>query len=533
MKKYILLSFYLFVFNQQTFSQDLNAPKNLEVELATLGGVQLSWDHPPAFSREIITKSNQNYLIPNYNYAIGSAYNGYHHFVFHKIDGDSLADYHGLTLERLAFKAGPDSATFHAHIYTPEKGQEPDYIYKSDMVLTGQFVSLTDGNLIQNDWNYIDLTTFQPGIAWEQMLEPSSYTIDSTKDLWYGYYVSFFDGNPIGMDNGPANLGYGDVQVFCGGTTVDSITCNPVSPNVDRNFLMTLQLKGENQTNDVDNYYVFQNGTVVEIVEPSYLSPVYSGRERVNFGPVIEGNHTFAVRALTSEGISDSTNNVTVNIVNSLPGPFEFISPSNGSSFAFEQSTLSNQISFIWTPSVDIDGLDLDYTISICNSDTFLCIEQTLEERIYQPYVWMLMGQLSLVSGINQLHWSVFSSDGLDTTFANDSIFTFSIDLSSLSIDDLSLNPQKFILNQNYPNPFNPVTTISYQIEKGEFVNLSIFDLNGNLIKNVLDQYVNAGPGIVHWNGKNNSGQNVSGGIYLYSLESSTFSKTKKMILLK
>jgi len=160
MKKYILLSFYLFVFNQPTFSQDLNAPKNLEVELATLGGVQLSWDHPSAFSREIITKSNQNYLIPNYNYAIGSAYNGYHHFVFHKIDGDSLADYHGLTLERLAFKAGPDSATFHAHIYALEKGQEPDYIYKSDMVLTGQFVSLTDENLIQNDWNYIDLTTF-------------------------------------------------------------------------------------------------------------------------------------------------------------------------------------------------------------------------------------------------------------------------------------------------------------------------------------------------------------------------------------
>ena len=279
MKTYISIVFYVFLISQKIFSQDPNAPKNLEVEIATLGGVQLSWDHPPAFSREIITKSNQNHLTPNYNYAIGSAYNGYHHFVFHKVDGDSLADYHGLTLERLAFKAGPDSATFHAHIYAPEKGEEPDYIYKTDMVLTGQFVSLTDENLIQNDWNYIDLTTFQPGTPWEQMLEPSSYTIDSTKDLWYGYYVRLFSGNPVGMDNGPANLGYGDIQVFCGGPSVDSITCNPVSPNVNRNFLMALQLKGEDQTNDVDNYYVFQNGTIAEIVEPSYLSPVYSGRE--------------------------------------------------------------------------------------------------------------------------------------------------------------------------------------------------------------------------------------------------------------
>ena len=533
MKIYISIVFYVFLISQKIFSQDPNAPKNLEIELATLGGVQLSWDHPPAFSREIITKSNQNHLTPNYNYAIGSAYNGYHHFVFHKVDGDSLADYHGLTLERLAFKAGPDSATFHAHIYAPEKGEEPDYIYKTDMVLTGQFVSLTDENLIQNDWNYIDLTTFQPGTPWEQMLEPSSYTIDSTKDLWYGYYVRLFSGNPVGMDNGPANLGYGDIQVFCGGPSVDSITCNPVSPNVNRNFLMALQLKGEDQTNDVDNYYVFQNGTIAEIVEPSYLSPVYSGRERVNFGPVSEGNHTFAVRALTSEGISDSTNNVTVNIVNSPPGPFEFISPSNGSSLAFEQSTLSNQISFIWTPSVDPDGLDLEYTINVCNSDTLLCIEQTLEERIYQPYVWMLMGQLSLVEGINQLHWSVFSSDGLDTTFANDSIFTFSIDLSNLSIDDISLNPERFILNQNFPNPFNPQTLISYEVNVGDFVKIAVYDLNGKWITNLIEEYKTPGKYNLKWNGLNNLNQAVGGGIYIYTISSNTQTSSKKMILLK
>ena len=48
MKIYISFVFYVYLFSQQIFSQDPNAPKNLEVELATLGGVQLSWDHPPA-----------------------------------------------------------------------------------------------------------------------------------------------------------------------------------------------------------------------------------------------------------------------------------------------------------------------------------------------------------------------------------------------------------------------------------------------------------------------------------------------------
>ena len=66
MKIYISIVFYVFLLWQKIFSQDPNAPKNLEVEIATLGGVQLSWDHPPAFSREIITKSNQNHLTPNY-----------------------------------------------------------------------------------------------------------------------------------------------------------------------------------------------------------------------------------------------------------------------------------------------------------------------------------------------------------------------------------------------------------------------------------------------------------------------------------
>ena len=60
------------------------------------------------------------------------------------------------------------------------------------------------------------------------------------------------------------------------------------------------------QTNDV-KLLCFQSGTITEWDEPMYQSPLYSGRERVNFGPMTEGFHTFSVRALTSEGISDST----------------------------------------------------------------------------------------------------------------------------------------------------------------------------------------------------------------------------------
>ena len=533
MLKNIFVLIFLIFSAQVILSQDQNAPTNLEVEIATLGGVQLSWDHPAAFTREFVTQSNQSNMSPNFNYAIGSVYNGYHHFVFHKISGDSLSAYHGLILEKIAFKSGPDSAIFHAHVYAPEKGEEPDYIYKSDMVLTGPFVSLGDQNLTLNDWNYVNLTTFQPGITWENMVEPSTYQIDSTKDLWYGYYVRNFSGDPVGMDNGPANLGYGDIQVFCGGASVDSITCNPVSPNVNRNFLMALQLKSEDQTNDVDNYYVFQNGTIAEIVEPMYQSPLYSGRERVNFGPMTEGLHTFSIRALTSEGISDSTNNVTIDIVNSPPGPFDFVSPPDSASLSFEQSTLSSQVPFIWTSSVDPDGLELNYTVKICNSDTSLCMEQTLEERIYQPHVWMMMGQLSLEEGYNQLYWSVYASDGLDSTFANDSIYTFSVDLSNLSILESNPYPNDFKLNQNYPNPFNPTTNIKYEIIIGKLVKIEIYDLKGNFVKNLVNDYKMPGQYEVKWDGLDHLSKEVSAGVYIYTISSNSKALSKKMLFVK
>ena len=108
--------------------------------------------------------------------------------------------------------------------------------------------------------------------------------------------------------------------------------------------------------------------------------------------------------------------------------------------------------------------------------------------------------------------------------------FTFSASQLGIDLADI---PNSYDLSQNYPNPFNPSTKISYQLGRGEFVKLSIFDLNGNLIKNILDNKVNAGRGHVYWDGKNELGQNVSGGIYLYTIETPSFLKTKKMILLK
>ncbi|MBP9191570.1 MAG: aryl-sulfate sulfotransferase [Ignavibacteria bacterium] len=95
-------------------------------------------------------------------------------------------------------------------------------------------------------------------------------------------------------------------------------------------------------------------------------------------------------------------------------------------------------------------------------------------------------------------------------------------------------NPDSYELNQNYPNPFNPSTSISYSLPKTSDVSLKIYDMLGNEVRSLLNnESKNAGSYTATWDGKNNSGANVSSGIYFYKLTADNFSKTLKMTLLK
>ena len=92
---------------------------------------------------------------------------------------------------------------------------------------------------------------------------------------------------------------------------------------------------------------------------------------------------------------------------------------------------------------------------------------------------------------------------------------------------------QEITLYQNYPNPFNPVTTLSYNLPQDSYVILSIYDMNGSLVKSLVNENRTAGMQHIQWNATNNSGRTVSAGVYLYSIEAEEFRQMKKMILLK
>jgi hypothetical protein len=93
--------------------------------------------------------------------------------------------------------------------------------------------------------------------------------------------------------------------------------------------------------------------------------------------------------------------------------------------------------------------------------------------------------------------------------------------------------PTAYSLEQNYPNPFNPSTRIRYSIPEAAFVKLSIYDINGILVRTLVEGNQTAGSYNAVWDGENSSGFKVGSGVYFYRIQANSFVQTKKMILLK
>ncbi|NIR71235.1 MAG: T9SS type A sorting domain-containing protein [Phycisphaerae bacterium] len=93
--------------------------------------------------------------------------------------------------------------------------------------------------------------------------------------------------------------------------------------------------------------------------------------------------------------------------------------------------------------------------------------------------------------------------------------------------------PGAFVLEQNYPNPFNPSTTISYQLPKAEKVSIIIYDLLGRQVRELVNENQEAGVHSVKWDGKNQAGQTVAAGVYIYKITAGQVRQVRKMVFVK
>lgn len=94
-----------------------------------------------------------------------------------------------------------------------------------------------------------------------------------------------------------------------------------------------------------------------------------------------------------------------------------------------------------------------------------------------------------------------------------------------------------FTLHQNSPNPFNPSTRILFQIPGADGVTvpttLRIFDLQGRLVRNLVNEQLEAGHHSVSWNGRNEQGREAASGVYIYRLAAGGMVASQKMTLQK
>jgi hypothetical protein len=105
--------------------------------------------------------------------------------------------------------------------------------------------------------------------------------------------------------------------------------------------------------------------------------------------------------------------------------------------------------------------------------------------------------------------------------------------LGTTSVGDGS-SPVSFALHASVPNPFNPTTTIRYDVPSGGAdVSISIFDVAGRLVRELVNEHRSTGTWSVQWNGDDDRGQRVASGVYFYRMRAGDFVDTKKMVLLK
>jgi flagellar hook assembly protein FlgD len=98
---------------------------------------------------------------------------------------------------------------------------------------------------------------------------------------------------------------------------------------------------------------------------------------------------------------------------------------------------------------------------------------------------------------------------------------------------DEELLPIQYALHPAYPNPFNPITSLRYDLPEQAQVTLTIYDLIGRKVTQLVNTNQEAGYRSVQWNARDSFGKPVSAGVYLYQIRAGEFIQTRKMVLLK
>ncbi|MDH3939100.1 MAG: T9SS type A sorting domain-containing protein, partial [candidate division Zixibacteria bacterium] len=174
-------------------------------------------------------------------------------------------------------------------------------------------------------------------------------------------------------------------------------------------------------------------------------------------------------------------------------------------------------------------------------------IQDIRQPSDHQEWTLQLVGSAGVsidVTGVTDLkssgyHLSVIQPGSeFDLTVEDDQTIElapgqYQLSLSRVQISPDPTLPEDYYLGSNYPNPFNPNTSLTFGLPTSGQVTLYVYNVLGQRVKTLVDEYVVAGHHTVSWSGRDDLGRAVSSGVYFYRLESARFGQTRKMMLVK
>jgi hypothetical protein len=133
---------------------------------------------------------------------------------------------------------------------------------------------------------------------------------------------------------------------------------------------------------------------------------------------------------------------------------------------------------------------------------------------------------------VENKNWVLKSESGTNYILEGEGEFTVP-SAERFTLELKAVVPAAFTLHQNFPNPFNPITTLRYDLPEDSFVMLTIYDMLGREVTQLINTSQQAGFKSIKWDAKDSMGRELSAGVYLYQIQAGEFVQTKKMLLLK
>ena len=303
-------------------------------------------------------------------------------------------------------------------------------------------------------------------------------------------------------------------------TTNATISGNVTMPEGAQSFFPPIVFAvNMDSTNTTYQNFVSENG--------GYALPVSAGDYQIGALTLLSGGSSFGIQMQFYENASTIYDATQVSVAEG-----EFVENINFT-FSNEDMVFNTQYGNMVMGQVgNENGATMENThITIKNQNGMTVSEGSVNASQMYMLSGLDQGQFYIISATHDSYGTV---EEVFTSNSMMSIKNFEFSASPLSTEhDIDQVPTRYNLEQNFPNPFNPVTTLRYSVPEQELVNISVFDMRGNLVKNLVNSFQSPGEKTVRWNATDSRNNTVSAGVYLYKIQAGIFSQTKKMILLK